>query len=369
MKITDIKHYCCPIPSLGKFTEDHPLMPCNFMFTKIETDEGITGESCIWTGAPFGPLGRLLDTYKGFMIGKDPLMREQFWQFGDQLLASTFDYRGISAIDIALWDIAGKKTGLPIYKLLGGYRDKMRTYASTIGYPTDEAYVEECMRCVEEGYTAIKLHSYGKVEKDIRLCTAVRAAVGDDIDLMIDPLNCYDRFDALKLGYVLRDLNFYWYEAPIMDYDVDGYAWLHQNLPGLRIVANESNCYGFREFSKFVEAKACDILRGVGDSTGGITAMRKAAGFCEGHCLGYEPHSYGPTLVQAAHLHVMLSMKNCDFFEAPVPTGICDKFMIDTIKVQKDGYVYPSDKPGLGYQVDWESVEAADKGPKIGLVF
>lgn len=369
MKITDLKFYCCPIPSMGSYTQEHPALPCNFMFMQIETDEGITGESAIWTGAPFGPLGRLLDTYRTFMIGKDPFMREEFWQFGDQLVASTFDYRAISMIDIALWDIAGKKTGQPIYKLLGAYRNKMKAYASTIGYSTNEAYVEECLRCVGEGYKAIKLHPYGKVDKDIELCTAVREAVGEDIDLMIDPLNCFDRFDALKLGYVLRDLNFFWYEAPIMDLDIDGYAWLRQHLAGLRIVANESNCYGFKDFPKFVKAGAADILRGVGDSTGGITAMRKAAAFCEGHYLGYEPHSYGPTLVQAAHLHVMLSIKNCNFFEAPVPTGICDKFMIDVIKVQKDGYVYPSDKPGLGYEVDWEAVKAADRGPKIGLVF
>lgn len=365
MKITDLKAYVVTPPPLGKFHASFRPRPANFFFLRIETDEGITGESCIWTGDPWLYEGKILNMYKDLLIGKDPLNREAFWQYGWGMTAQTHDMRAISAVDIALWDIAGKAANMPVYKLLGAYRDRMPAYASTLGYSNIEEYVDLCKKLIEEGYTAIKLHSFAVCDKDIELCTAVRKAVGPDIKLMIDPLNVYDRFEALKLGLVLRDLDFFWFEAPIPDSDVDGLAWLRQNLPGLRIVVGESNMVGFPDFPKYIYNKAADVLRGVGDATGGITAMRKAAGLCEAFGLGYEPHSYGPTLVQAAHLHFMLSIKNSCFFEAPVPTGICDTCMIDTIKVQPDGYVYPSNKPGLGYEVDWEQVKERDSFNQI----
>ena len=95
----------------------------------------------------------------------------------------------------------------------------------------------------------------------------------------------------------------------------------------------------------------------VGDAAGGITAMRKTAHLCEAFNRNFEPHSYGTTLVQAAHLHVMLSMKNCDFMEIPVPQGILDVGMKDVIRVEKDGYVSAPTKPGLGYDIDWDTIK------------
>jgi L-alanine-DL-glutamate epimerase-like enolase superfamily enzyme len=100
-----------------------------------------------------------------------------------------------------------------------------------------------------------------------------------------------------------------------------------------------------------------DSVRSVGDWIGGISAMRKSAALCEAFGVKYEPHSYGTTLVQAAHFHVMLAIHNCDLVELPVPQGILDQCMKDTMRVGADGYVEAPTKPGLGYELDWDAVD------------
>ena len=123
------------------------------------------------------------------------------------------------------------------------------------------------------------------------------------------------------------------------------------------ITATESVTEGLRGYPKYLTGNVVDTIRSVGDWIGGISAMRKAAALCEAFNTKYEPHSYGTTLVQAAHLHVMLAIHNCDLFELPVPEGILDIGMKDVIRVTKDGFVEAPTKPGLGYEVDWDKIK------------
>jgi L-alanine-DL-glutamate epimerase-like enolase superfamily enzyme len=190
---------------------------------------------------------------------------------------------------------------------------------------------------------------------DIRVCRAVREAVGDDMDLMLDPVCAYNRRDALRVGRVLQELNFYWYEDPIPGTDIEGLADLSQALD-IPIAVGET-MPGLQFYSQYLVRHAGDIIRIVGDRAGGITAMMKLARMCEGFNVNCEPHSYGSILSQATHLHVMLAIRNCDFFEFPVPVGIFDVGMKDTIRIAEDGYVYAPTKPGLGYEIDWDSVD------------
>jgi len=119
----------------------------------------------------------------------------------------------------------------------------------------------------------------------------------------------------------------------------------------------ESVAEGLRGYPKYLSGHVVDSIRSVGDWIGGISAMRKAAGLCEAFNTKYEPHSYGTTLVQAAHLHVMLAIHNCDLFEIPVPQGILDVGMKDVIRCTSDGYVEAPTKPGLGYDIDWDAIQ------------
>jgi L-alanine-DL-glutamate epimerase-like enolase superfamily enzyme len=178
------------------------------------------------------------------LIGQDPFDREKFWQL---LWAAKTPENLWSVVDMALWDLLGRVTNLPIYKLLGGCRDRVRAYGST--YPNmgpPEVYAEHALACKRQGYTAYKIHPYyywdpatgqamagrpSHIDWDIRCCRAVREAVGDDMVLMYDPWGTYHIYEeALKVGRELERLNFYWYEHPMPEHRMESYVRLARDL-------------------------------------------------------------------------------------------------------------------------------------------
>ncbi len=122
-------------------------------------------------------------------------------------------------------------------------------------------------------------------------------------------------------------------------------------------MAAESVLGGLHAYPPYLTNHLGDILRGIGDLVGGITAMRKAAALCEAFGVKYEPHSYGSTMICAAHFHVMLAMHNCDFVELPVPYEPFEQGMLDVMRVGPDGLVHAPTKPGLGYEVDVDAID------------
>ena len=160
----------------------------------IVTDEGVQGYAM--GGSPV-----MMAIARQLLIGEDPLYRERIWQRMRQfqrLYGPALDDRYMSTIDLALWDLAGKVAGLPVYRLMGGYRDRIPAYASTMcgddipgGLDTPEHYADFAEDCVAQGYKAFKLHTWmaplGPDPKhDVAACAAVRERVGPDIDLMLD---------------------------------------------------------------------------------------------------------------------------------------------------------------------------------------
>jgi len=357
MKINEVKvNVLRPTTKPFIWREGWPPTQIQNLVFRVISDTGLEGSVISWLATPLEAREALYARcgYKEFLKGKDPWDLEYLLQ---EMMTQPLAARVVASyIDMATWDLCGKAIGQPVYKILGAYRDKIRAYASTVTLDKPEDYGDFALKCREEGFTAFKLHAYGVPEKDIAACRAARKAVGDTMDLMLDPVNAYDRLGAMRVGRVMDELDFYWYEAPIPDEDIDGYAHLRRALK-TPIAGTESVQTGLVSYPQWVKAGAVDQIRSVGDFIGGITAMRKVAGFCEGHGLKYEPHSYGTASVQAAHMAVMLSTKNCDFVEIPVPQGILDVAAKDVIRVAKDGYVYASQKPGLGYEPDWDAVK------------
>ena len=329
----------------------------------VETDEGISGHFLSQYGV--APLAVNVPFMRENLRGRDPYYIEALWGVVRALAEQYVSWpnRLSSAIDYCLWDILAKKAGVPLYQYLGAYRDKIRAYASVVKHQkdgkafwdSDQVYIDQAVKLKKEGFTAFKFHGYDVPDMDIRVCRAVREAVGDDMDLMLDPVCAYNRRDALRVGKVLEELNFYWYEDPIPGTDIEGLADLSQALD-IPIATGET-MPALQFYSQYLVRHAGDIIRIVGCRAGGITAMMKLARMCEGFNVNCEPHSYGSTLSQAAHLHVMLAIRNCDFFELPVPVGIFDVGMKDTIRIAEDGYVYAPSKPGLGYDIDWDAVD------------
>ena len=357
MKITDIKVYALKPFGAIKNNNKWPVKQNVFSFVKVMTDEGIDGYgiSSLTGGNPLN-LESSIKGIKNSIIGMDPFDREKIY-YELNFTGSFFRINRFfnSAIDCALWDICGKALNKPVYKLLGGYRDSMRSYASTLAYPTVEDYISRSKGWEKDGFTAIKIHGFGDAKKDIELCQAMRDEF-PNIDLMLDSLCAYTRKEALEVGRAIDKLDFYWYEDPMREEDVEGWKNLRRRID-TQLAGTELNQIGFLDYKNYINNGACDIVRTFGDFMGGITPMMKTAHLCEANHMNIEPHSFGPTIVQAMHFHVMLAVKNCDFFESPVPEGVFDAGMKDVIKINKDGTVDAPTKPGIGYDLDWDYID------------
>lgn len=354
MKIVDVQGFLLKEASEPhQWWESQRPVRVPHVYVRITTDEGVAGECITWTMRPSEFEGALAG-FRTVLDGRDPHDVEAIsYQLTDGLNHPT---AAASIIDICLWDILGKHHGVPVYKLLGAARDRILAYASTYYYETDQEYVDLALECRELGFKAFKLHAYGEPAKDIRVCRAVREAVGDTMELMLDPVNRYDRVGATRVAKALQDLDYLWFEAPISDWDVEGLADLSRSFT-IQIAAAESVTQGLRAYPRYLVGNVIDSVRGIGDRIGGITALRKSAALCEAFGANFEPHSYGTTSVQAAHLNVMLAVHNCTFVELPVPPDFLTVGMRDRIDVAPDGYVYGPTKPGLGYEVDHDVID------------
>lgn len=298
-----------------------------------------------------------LDYAKRLLPGKSvldlPVITSQY----DAVKRRTGQLSYAAAIDTCLWDILGKAVGLPIYRILGAYRDRVRAYASTQHHRTIEQFVTEVQKCKEQGFTAYKIHppstpdGGGDWKLDIEVCKAVRKAAGDDFTLLMDPVGVYTREHALKVGRAVEELGFIGYEDPIPTSDIDGLVQLCAALD-IPIHIGEF-IFSPYNYAEYIRRGAVDVVRFITDNVGGITGAMKIARMAE--CFGMEvaPHNWGETFDHAVHFHCELAMPNNVWFEMTVPQGIGDRpYIKDRIRVSSDGYVHAPTKPGLGFEID-----------------
>jgi L-alanine-DL-glutamate epimerase-like enolase superfamily enzyme len=270
-----------------------------------------------------------------------------------------------AAIDCCLWDILGKAVRLPVYRILGAYRDRVRAYASSQHLATVEAFVEDVRKCKAQGFTAYKIHPPSPrgshdYKLDIEVIKAVRKAAGDDFTLLHDPVGVYTREEAFKVGRVLQDQDYVAYEDPIPTKDIDGFAALCQALD-IPIHAGEF-IFSIYDYAEYIRRGAMDVLRFIVDNIGGITGGMKVGHLAECHGMECAPHNWGEALDHAVHFHCELAMPNCVWFEMTVPMGQADRpWFKDTIRIDKDGYVPAPTKPGLGYELDMAALEKATR--------
>ena len=351
MKIKDVKcevYLRKPPQHPDGRTPDTPpgVKELPFSILRIITDEGIEGvhfASAI--GFPPRVIPELeVKLIRPELVGRDPFDREWIWQRLWELMRYEDSRKILAAVDNALWDLAGKALGLPVYKLLGAYRDKIKIYASSWRLPTPQHYYDDVAACKKRGITAYKLH----VEPEIAIeaCRAARQAGGDDMTLMLDPASSFNREQALKVGKIIEELNFYWFEEPVPDYDIEGLIMLREKL-NVPICATQKVKMSMYSIPEYLLRGAVDIVRCDAEISGGITPCKKIADICNAFGMQCEIHYGG-----MANLHVACAVKNCEFYEMMWPEmryGLKEYPELDN-----EGYLHVSQKPGLGVEIDWE---------------
>ncbi len=327
----------------------------------VVTESGIEGNYTL-AGRYFHPnwsnLG-WLDYAKTALHGKSVL---DFPEFTNQYRSNLGQLSYSSAINNCCWDIVGKALDLPVYRILGAYKDRVRAYASSQHLNTVEKFVADLQHARDSGFTAYKIHppwlpgDAVDYRLDIRVAKAVREHAGDSYPLLFDRVGGYNRDEAIKVGRVLDELGYISYEDPIPTSDIDGLVELAAALD-LPVTIGEF-IFSPYDFPEYIRRGACDIVRFIVDNLGGITGGMKVARLAE--CFGMEcqPHNWGTALDHAVHFHCELAMPNNIWFEMTQPQGVTDRpYFKDQIRIDRDGYVPAPAKPGLGYELDYNALE------------
>lgn len=336
------------------------------LFLKIDTDEGVNGMSA--GDGERCQVDKIHFIAKNFLVGKDPLDREGIWQYiwARHSLFNISEHT-LALVDLALWDLSGKHAGLPVYKLIGACRNKVQAYASTAdgddngGLDSPEAYADFAEECKEKGFPAFKIHPWGEPKRDVEACRAVRERVGGDMVLMLDPYSRYSLDEAIWVGKRIEELNFYWFESPLNEYSFYALAKLKRAVK-VPLLVPESVTGHLYTAAEYIIRGVADFVRVGAWDRGGLTSFLKTVALAEAFGLSAEPHGGG-----AATLHGMCATKNTGYYEfgllhPKVPedrslTGFWDIYGEKLTEIYKDGYVFVSEKPGLGEDINWDRLE------------
>ena len=338
---------------------------------QIDTDSGISGEYISANSPPdhiMAQVGMMAPT----LVGENPLERERIWSDLQQDMRK-YDRLGNGPVDIALWDFEGKYRDAPIHELLGTYRTRLPTYASTYmgdtngGLDSPDAYADFAEQCLREGYPAYKMHTWGgdelDIDREVETIRAVRERVGDEMELMLDPACEYETFaDALRVGKACDEADFLWYEDPYRDGGLSqhGHRKLREKLD-TPILFGE-HIRGLPIHTDLIANEATDFVRADPEYDGGITGAMKIAHVAEGFGLDVEIHAAGP-----ARRHCMAATRNSNYYEMAIvhPDAPCtrhvpayeDGYSDLLTAIDEDGTVPVPDGPGLGVEIDWDYVE------------
>jgi L-alanine-DL-glutamate epimerase-like enolase superfamily enzyme len=280
-----------------------------------------------------------------------------------------------AAADVCLWDILGKSVNRPIYKLLsggcGGTKDKVLAYASSTHHPAIEDYAPEVLKAKAEGFKGYKIHpglgehanakspipAYIGHMEEIR---QVRQVAGDEFMLAHDPVQMYNRYEAMKVGRLLDELNYAWFEDPIRTTDMDGLIQLAAAL-SLPLHVGEF-LYSISDFAEYISKGALDVARLIADNVGGISGSMRVGLLADAFGLECTPHNWGNTLDLAVHFHLELALPNAAWFEVPYPPELSDHpYFSYKFRPDKDGYIPAPTAPGLGYPIDYNALANVTK--------
>jgi L-alanine-DL-glutamate epimerase-like enolase superfamily enzyme len=359
MRITNVESRVVRVPADEAYVQRGAAPVWDYVLVTVSTDEGISGYSMGFgvfregTGTAY----HIRDVYRDRLIGRDPLDGELLWQ---ELMALT---RGayplnetiVAVLDVALWDIRGKVASQPIVNLLGRYRSSIPAYASASPRSiTPEEVAREVRQVRAAGYQGYKCLITRGADLDIECARAARDAEPGFI-LMADAGGQYSYLDALRVGRVLGELDFHWFEEPINDYHVELLARLSDQLEVPILATEKTTPLGF--LARYVKPPVVDLLRGDVLMKGGITGLRKALATCELFGLSMEIHTTHTPLLDVANLHVSGSVRNSEFVEIFWDPIFAWGLERHPLEIDQRGLVSVPTGPGLGVAIDWDWID------------
>jgi len=356
LKITDIKTF---------------VVDCfrtNWAFVKVYTDEGITGVGEATLEYKEKSLVGAVEHIREVLIGKDPtnieliahdIYRDSYWRVGPVLMSA------LSAVEMSLWDILGKSLNVPVYKLLGGKtNEKVRIYVNGwfAGAKTPEEFGEKAKIAVQRGVTAMKWDPFGKsyleisnkdLDTALRCVAAVRDAVGDGVDLLIEGHGRFNVPTGIKIAKELEQFKPMWFEEPTPPDNLEALKAVRDRSP-VAISAGE-RLYNLRQFKDLFEMRAADYIQPDVSHAGGIMELKKIASVADTYYIPFAPHNPSGPVACAATLQLAACTTNFSILEIMYSDVPWRKDVTNEELKYEDGFIYVPDKPGLGIEINEEA--------------
>lgn len=356
IKITDIKTFLVGVGNR------------NLVFVKIETDQGIHGIGEAYSaGADEATVATIAD-YKRWLVGQDPRNIEHLWsmmynftRFPGGLIVNS----AISGIEHALWDIAGKAAGLPVYMLVGGkVRDKVRLYQSAGGSEPSQVADNAKALVQKYGYTAVKMSPHARAAQTLpynqvtrvagQRVKAVRDALGPDVDIGVDiHAKFFEVSRAARLAREIEPYNPMWLEEPIRPENADAMAKLSDRV-NIPLASGECNYTKF-EFQKILAVQALDIVQPDICCCGGLLEMKKIAAMAEANYVVVAPHNPMGPVATTVNVHFAASTPNFFILEYHPDDVSPRKDLLKEPLMVKNGYIELPTKPGFGIELNEEA--------------
>jgi D-galactarolactone cycloisomerase len=356
LTITDVRAYAASFPldsdsnvrlGIGRAVKKDAVV------VKVTTAGGLIGWGESHHARAPSTIARLVDTtLKMLVLGEDAADVQGVWQkiYGKQLASHGLGAgtaMAMSGIDMALWDIRGKATGWPLYRLLGGRSKAIAAYAGgiSLGFQEPAALVDEAQRHLAGGYKAIKLRLGDNPKDDLARVAAVRSALGPDVAILTDANTGYTLADARSVMPGLDEYGVAW---------LDWRSYREAKAFGSVPLAAGENHYTRFEFSRLIDEGVVTILQPDLSKTGGVTEVMKIAAMASAHKLPIHPHTSMTGLNMAASIHVLSALDHPGYFEGDVSKNnrFRDQMVSAPYRVGADGCVRPLEGPGLGLEVD-----------------
>ena len=345
-----------------RITAVKPILTDCYLLVRVTTDAGLTGngEAGLW--ARHQVVAREIESLAEYFVGKDPALIEHHHQAvsrATHFMGSTAS-AALSAIDVALWDIAGKAAGMPVHRLLGGRcRDRIKVFENVTG-DSVEARADHACELVERGFTALRTQPFfagwermetasAVIGEAVAIVGAIRDAVGDRADLGVEIHRNLTPDEAITLARELAPFRLSYFEDPLPPESEDAleYVARHVDLP---IAAGERS-YSLFQFAELIGRRIAAFIRADLSLAGGITQVKKIAALAEANFVRLFPHLMGSPVNTCAFAQLAAAIPNYYIQEANLPHGAACE-IVDTVPQVVGGYLQLPDRPGIGIEID-----------------